>query len=49
MSVSGNLPHRPGLMKKIGFFPVDLEALDIGGLSPRCRSAPLSGVSFVKL
>jgi hypothetical protein len=25
-----NLPHRSGVMK-IGFFPVDLEALDVGG------------------
>jgi hypothetical protein len=25
-----NLPHRSGVMKKIGFFPVDLEALDVG-------------------
>jgi hypothetical protein len=32
-----NLPHRSGVMKKIGFFPVDLEALDVGGLWPRCQ------------
>jgi 8-hydroxy-5-deazaflavin:NADPH oxidoreductase len=49
MSVSGNLPHRPGLMKKIGFFPVDLEALDIGGPLASLPFGPLSGVSFVKL